>query len=165
MTFNLLDSPWIPARGPDGLAIRSVREVLIDAPRLSRLAALPPTINVAILRQILIPIVIRAFGSPQRHSDIAGHLQAGAFNAAALDAYLDTVRHRFDLFDPEVPFGQIAGLATAKGEVKSIALAMIRADLAVAGGKVEVEIFGDRFAATVHGDRPLWDPDNERLKS
>jgi dimethylglycine dehydrogenase len=48
---------------------------------------------------------------------------------------------------------------------KSIALAMIRADLAEPGRKVEVEIFGDRFAATVQGDRPLWDPDNERLKS
>jgi dimethylglycine dehydrogenase len=48
---------------------------------------------------------------------------------------------------------------------RSIALAMIRPDLAVAGGRVEVEIFGERFAATIHGDRPLWDPENERLKS
>jgi len=48
---------------------------------------------------------------------------------------------------------------------KSIALGMIRADLAEPGGKVEVEIFGERFAATVHADRPLWDPENVRLKA
>ena len=47
---------------------------------------------------------------------------------------------------------------------KSIALGMLRADLAVAGTTVEVEIFGERFAATVQEDRPLWDPENARLR-
>ena len=46
----------------------------------------------------------------------------------------------------------------------SVALAMLRPDLAVAGEAVEVEIFGKRFAATVRGDAPLWDPRNERLR-
>jgi dimethylglycine dehydrogenase len=48
---------------------------------------------------------------------------------------------------------------------KSIALGMLRADLAVPGETVEVEIFGERFAAIVQPDKPLWDPENERLKS
>jgi dimethylglycine dehydrogenase len=48
---------------------------------------------------------------------------------------------------------------------KSIALGMIRADLAEPGTIVEVEIFGDRFKAVVQKDEPLWDPKNERLKS
>ncbi len=47
---------------------------------------------------------------------------------------------------------------------KSIALGMVRADLAEPGAKVEIEIFGERFAATVQKDEPLWDPHNERLK-
>lgn len=47
---------------------------------------------------------------------------------------------------------------------KSIALAMLRTDLAEPGGSIEVEIFGERFAATIHPDKPLWDPQNERLK-
>lgn len=47
---------------------------------------------------------------------------------------------------------------------RSIALAVIRADLAIEGSAVEVEIFGERYRAAVHGDRPLWDPHNERLK-
>ncbi|MBO3762087.1 FAD-dependent oxidoreductase [Ciceribacter sp. L1K22] len=48
---------------------------------------------------------------------------------------------------------------------KSIALGMLRADLAGPGTQVEVEIFGDRFKATVQPDQPLWDPSNERLKA
>ena len=47
---------------------------------------------------------------------------------------------------------------------KSIALGMLRADLAIAGAAVEVEIFGERFKAIVQKDEPLWDPRNERLK-
>jgi dimethylglycine dehydrogenase len=42
---------------------------------------------------------------------------------------------------------------------------MLRADLAVPGNEIEVEIFGDRFKATVEADQPLWDPSNERLRA
>jgi dimethylglycine dehydrogenase len=48
---------------------------------------------------------------------------------------------------------------------KSIALGMLRADLAVPGTAVDVEIFGERFTATVQADKPLWDPDNSRLRA
>lgn len=47
----------------------------------------------------------------------------------------------------------------------SIALGMIRADLAAPGTELEVEIYGERFAATVQPDAPLWDPQNERLRA
>ena len=45
-----------------------------------------------------------------------------------------------------------------------IGLGMLRADLAVAGAEVEVEIFGTRHRAVVQEDRPLWDPENKRLR-
>lgn len=45
----------------------------------------------------------------------------------------------------------------------SIALGMVRADLAVPGTALEVEIFGQRCRAVVQPEGPLWDPDNERL--
>lgn len=48
---------------------------------------------------------------------------------------------------------------------KSIALGMLRADLAVAGTEIEVEIYGDRFKAVVQPDGPLFDPNNERLRA
>ena len=65
--------------------------------------------------------------------------------------------------------GAIVGETTSGGwgyrVDKSIALGMLRADLTTPGTRVEVEIFGARFAATVQPDAPLWDPKNERLRA
>jgi dimethylglycine dehydrogenase len=65
--------------------------------------------------------------------------------------------------------GQVVGETTSGNwgyrVGKSIALGMLRADLAVPGTEIEVEIFGDRFKATVEADQPLWDPSNERLRA
>ena len=65
--------------------------------------------------------------------------------------------------------GKIVGETTSGGFGhrldKSIALGMLRADLAVSGTEVEVEIFGERHRATVQKDEPLWDPKNERLRA
>jgi dimethylglycine dehydrogenase len=47
----------------------------------------------------------------------------------------------------------------------SIALGTIRADLAVEGTELEINIFGRMCKATVQADRPLWDPENERLRA
>ena len=47
----------------------------------------------------------------------------------------------------------------------SIALGMLRADLAAPGTELEVEIFGERYLAVVQPDRPLWDPENARLRA
>ena len=47
----------------------------------------------------------------------------------------------------------------------SIALGVIRTDLAQPGTQLEVEIFGQKRPATVQEDRPLWDPENERLRA
>jgi dimethylglycine dehydrogenase len=48
---------------------------------------------------------------------------------------------------------------------KSIALGMLRTDCAEPGTELEVEIYGERFKATVQPDQPLWDPANERLRA
>jgi len=48
---------------------------------------------------------------------------------------------------------------------KSIALGMVRADLAVPGNEVQVEIYGQRFRAVVQADQPLWDPANDRIRA
>lgn len=47
----------------------------------------------------------------------------------------------------------------------SIALGMIRSDLAVPGTEVEIEIYGERCRSTVQPDQPLWDPKNKRLRA
>ncbi|MEM9356543.1 MAG: FAD-dependent oxidoreductase [Pseudomonadota bacterium] len=47
----------------------------------------------------------------------------------------------------------------------SIALGVVRADLAIPGTELEVEVFGDRYPAIIQPDQPLWDPQNERLRA
>lgn len=80
--------------------------------------------------------------------------------AGAADApYMSTIWHD----------GKVAGETTSGAfgyrTGQSIALGMLRADLAVPGTKVEVEIYGERFPATVEADAPLWDAKNERIKA
>jgi dimethylglycine dehydrogenase len=47
---------------------------------------------------------------------------------------------------------------------KALALGMLRSDLTEPDTRVEVEIFGERFAATVQPGQAIWDPTNERLR-
>lgn len=65
--------------------------------------------------------------------------------------------------------GQVVGETTSGGwghrVNASIALGMLRSDLTEPGTSVEVEIYGERFAATVQPDAPLWDPENQRLRA
>ncbi|PWG16279.1 GcvT family protein [Salibaculum griseiflavum] len=65
--------------------------------------------------------------------------------------------------------GEVVGEVTSGGwgyrVGASIALGMIRPDLAEPGTEVEIDIFGQRCRATVQPDAPLWDPENERLKA
>ena len=48
---------------------------------------------------------------------------------------------------------------------QAIALGMLREDLNTAGAKVEIEIYGTRYKATVQEDQPLWDPSNDRIRA
>jgi dimethylglycine dehydrogenase len=47
----------------------------------------------------------------------------------------------------------------------SIALGMVRADLAEPGTELEVEIYGEKHRAVVQPDQPLWDPENTRIRA
>ncbi len=101
---------------------------------------------------------------------------------AALEAERDAgVSKRFvtlvvDATDCDAPYmstlwhnGEVVGETTSGGwghrVDKSIALGMLKAELAVAGTKLEVEIFGERRPALVQEDQPLWDPKNERIRA
>ncbi len=79
--------------------------------------------------------------------------------AGAADApYMSTLWHRGEIV------GETTSGAWGYRVGASIALAMLRADLAVPGTEIEVEIYGERRRAVVQPNRPLWDPENERLK-
>jgi dimethylglycine dehydrogenase len=81
-----------------------------------------------------------------------------------------------DAGDADAPYmssllhdGKVVGEVTSSGYgyrvQASIALGMLRADLAVPGTKLEVDIYGTRVPAVVQGDAPLWDPENDRLRA
>ncbi|MFY0615792.1 MAG: dimethylglycine dehydrogenase, partial [Hyphomicrobiaceae bacterium] len=65
--------------------------------------------------------------------------------------------------------GDVVGETTSGGYGyrvdASIALGVVRADLAVPGTELEIEIYGKRCKARVQEDQPLWDPANERLRA
>jgi dimethylglycine dehydrogenase len=64
--------------------------------------------------------------------------------------------------------GDRVGLVTSGGFShtlgKSVALAYIRADLAAADTRVEVDVYGERRTAVV-ATEPLYDPANARLRA
>ena len=64
--------------------------------------------------------------------------------------------------------GEIVGLVTSGGWSytleKSIALGYVRTDLARPGAKLEIDILGERCAASV-GQEPLYDHNNSRLRA
>ncbi|ART99643.1 GcvT family protein [Yoonia vestfoldensis] len=80
---------------------------------------------------------------------------AGAYDAP----YMATISH-----DGAV-VGETTSGAFGYRVGKSIALGMLRADLAVAGTKVAIDIYGTQVSATVQADAPLWDPANARIRA
>jgi len=48
---------------------------------------------------------------------------------------------------------------------KALGLGTVRADAAASGTTLEVDIFGERFTATVQEDLSTWDPKNERVRA
>ena len=81
-------------------------------------------------------------------------------DAGAADApYMSTLWHNGDVV------GETTSGAWGYRINQSVALGMLRTDLAVPGTDIEVEIYGERCAAKVVADQPLWDPGNERLRA
>ena len=83
---------------------------------------------------------------------------------------------KVDAGDADAPYmstlwhdGQVVGETTSGAwgyrVNASVALGMVRADLAQPGTELEVEIYGQRYKAVVQEDQPMWDPENERLRA
>ncbi|MFG1879406.1 type I-E CRISPR-associated protein Cse1/CasA [Sphaerisporangium sp. NPDC049003] len=110
-SFDLLTQPWIPVVRLDGEArVMGLKDVILDAHNIRRVAAEAPTMT-ASLHRLLLAVFHRAYGPP---SEAAwGQLWAAErFPADPLRSYLDPHRHRFDLFHPRLPFMQCAELAS-----------------------------------------------------
>lgn len=82
-------------------------------------------------------------------------VQAGDCDAP----YMSTLWHQGDIV------GETTSGAWGYRVNHSVALGMLRADLAVAGTEIEVEIYGQRHSAVVQPDGALWDPKNQRIRA
>lgn len=118
--FNLIDEPWISVLGHDGQERHeSILAVFKHAHRYMTIGGEVPTQAFAITR-LLLAFLHRALDGPADQDDWERLWAADKLPIAAIRAYADRVRPRFDLFDPVVPFYQVAGLRTAHDEVFSL---------------------------------------------
>jgi CRISPR system Cascade subunit CasA len=107
LSFNLLNKRWIPCVQLDGKPTHmGIRRLLAQSHELREVAGPSPLITAAIYRLLLV-ILHRVFG-PENRSAWGRLWQAKAWDMEPLDAYLEQWAHRFDLFDNERPFYQIA---------------------------------------------------------
>ncbi|MFL2802816.1 MAG: FAD-dependent oxidoreductase [Paracoccaceae bacterium] len=72
--------------------------------------------------------------------------------------YMSTIWH-----DGQI-VGEVTSGAYGHRVNASIALGMVKTDLAISGQNVSVDIFGNTYPAIIQNSGPLWDPQNEALK-
>ena len=96
----------------------------------------------------------------QRQQGVGKRFVAMKVDAGASDApYMSTV------WKGDEVVGETTSGAWGYRVGSSIALGTVRTDCTQPGTELEVEIFGERRAAVVQPDGPLWDPKNERLRA
>lgn len=104
-TFNLIDNPWIPCLEADGRQRElGLYEVLARAHEIRAVEG-ASALETAALHRFLLAVLQRAY--PVTDKDAWWSLwQAGRWDEARLQRYLNEWQHRFDLFDPKRPFYQ-----------------------------------------------------------
>lgn len=109
-SFNLTTEPWIPVRfhGEHQPRDVSLREALARAPDIADLTDASPLVTVA-LHRLLLAICHRVW-APENTSRWSALWERRHFDNEALNHYLNQWGQRFDLFDSERPFYQVAGL-------------------------------------------------------
>jgi CRISPR system Cascade subunit CasA len=122
MKPNLIDHPWLPVSVGGRSQLVGLRTALRDSHQIDSLALAPATAWVAVLRQVVLPLVADVFGFPQTRPEWARRHSQGRFDARTLDQYLSRHYDRFYLFDDVAPFAQVAGLTTTKGDLKPVSL-------------------------------------------
>jgi CRISPR system Cascade subunit CasA len=118
--FNLIDEPWIVVLGRDGRQQNvSLLDALGNSHDYTALGGEVPTQVFAITR-LLLAFLHRAIDGPATKDEWAALWEADRLPMDQISAYAERVRHRFDLFDPTVPFYQVADLRTAKNDAAGL---------------------------------------------
>lgn len=120
ISFDLVEQPWIPVLPVEGdPAEVSIRELFHRAPSIRIVSGDIPTQGIAIQRMLL-AIVRRSIDWGSQPVSVWERIwHDGMFPLAEIDDYLDRVRDRFDLLDPDVPFYQVHDFQTPSGTFKS----------------------------------------------
>ncbi|RLC81739.1 MAG: type I-E CRISPR-associated protein Cse1/CasA [Chloroflexi bacterium] len=109
-SFNLVDEPWIPCLTFDGERVElGLRDTLAQAHELREVRGDTP-LETASLYRLLLVMLHRVVDGPRKRSawiKLWRKRQEG-FDPAKVDGYLQRWYHRFNLFDPEYPFFQVA---------------------------------------------------------
>ncbi len=106
-SFNLVREPWIPVTALDGAVSEvSLIDLFAQAHTLTDLAE-PSPLTWTVLTRYLVAITRRTVHGPAAIATWQDLHANGQFDAKAFADYLERHEHRFDVFDPEVPFGQV----------------------------------------------------------
>lgn len=115
-TYSLIDEPWITCLGVDGRTQEvSLLDLFVRAPQLREIVGDLPTQGFALLR-LALAVLHRALDGPRDQFEWETLWAAENPPVDRVEAYLRRYADRFDLFDPQRPFLQTAGIHTAKGE-------------------------------------------------
>lgn len=110
MTFSLLKEPWIPLIANNGIfTLGSLQDALLYPAKWRGIGTTNP-IQVLSLYRLLLAICHRGIG-PGKLEDRSALLDD--WPSQKLEGYLERWAERFDLFHPDYPFLQVAGLAEA----------------------------------------------------
>ena len=122
IAFNLVTQPWIPVTAGGEATRVSLLEAVTRSHEIDGLGLEDPLQAVAVFRQVLLPVVLDALGVPRSEEEWVDRWQVGRLEYQRLADYLEQHSSRFDLFDAKAPFAQVAGLHTAKLDVKPISM-------------------------------------------
>ncbi|MCX7784072.1 MAG: type I-E CRISPR-associated protein Cse1/CasA [Meiothermus sp.] len=128
-SFNLVDEPWIPVRVGGKRELFSLEATLLRAREIERPEDSSPLV-LAALHRLLLAVLHRALEGPHDATQNAQWITSG-FPEERIKGYLKRFRSRFDLFDPERPFYQIAGY-----ENKPKSIAQLAAELSSGTNKL-----------------------------
>ncbi|MEV5767956.1 type I-E CRISPR-associated protein Cse1/CasA [Micromonospora sp. NPDC052213] len=116
-----MDEAWVPVVERGCPRLLPLMDALTRAHEIDGLATANPLETVAVLRQVLLPVYLDACGIPDSEGEWKRRWSVGHLPAERIKEYLGEQRDRFDLFGSR-PFGQVAGLRTAKDEDKPVSL-------------------------------------------
>jgi len=120
VSFNLSTQPWIPCLADNGTQVElSLSQCFAQAHELRELGGESPLVTVALYR-LLLAILHRVHKGPESKEEWGALWQAGRFDAARIQNYLDAQHDHFDLFHPARPFFQSTDKKYGELALKSV---------------------------------------------